>query len=447
MFWRWLGVSLPKIVAGTGLFPAVLALGAVPAWLRSGDRRLVGLVLMLPAVIVMVAFSTSIAGPDERYLMYAAPPLFLAAGLAVERLDISPVATGVAAALVIALLAQAHWNAAVTGYGYFVGSAESFYARILRDGLHSRLATPGSGTALIAFSLGLVTLAAIVAARRRGLTGVVIALAIGAGLLTMQTAQAVYITHHFATEVAPGGWASVRQESWVDAALPPGEKATFFAARVSPDWDIAATLRKLWMYNRRIDEGLRVRGGARPPKGQIPFVPARIGLADGRITPQPRNRYVVAWVAWPVAPLAGRTLAGRDGMVLQQLPDGPARVRWLVTGTDGAGWVLTGHGARLRVFTAAGRRACMRLSLIGAGDGSEPGWQVKAGGASATVGQRTAAQVVAVAERGRPGGPPLLSIHVRAGGGQAVAPGSRAVQIAGVARVACTTASAQSGDH
>ena len=39
----------------------------------------------------------------------------------------------------------------------------------------SRLATPGSGTALIAFSLGLVTLAAIVAARRRGLTGVVIA--------------------------------------------------------------------------------------------------------------------------------------------------------------------------------------------------------------------------------------------------------------------------------
>lgn len=364
-------VDLARAISGIGILPGIVAVAFVGRTLwRPVRPESFSLAVLAIGMLLFVDYGWMRAGPDERYMMYLAPPLIVAAAVALGRREIGPRSLGLAASGVVILFAFVTWNGQQSGYGYFVSGAEAFHARILLLGIGNRLPDLHVSYDLL---LGVAILAACALLgfvlwrperyRRQAL---VVGVVLVGGLGAMQVVQALYVTKHFALETRYGP-VSLDDRSWVDRSVGGRDGVAFFASRTGADWDFSDTWREAAFWNMTITKMFitiqtpQLSSYGRSVSG------LSIDPADGRLkgTPAlPRN--VLEWQITPVSPLVGDVIARQDylPMALKRISQ-PARVAWLVTGNDDAGWTVGTSTTTIRVYKDAPGPGCLNVTVLG----------------------------------------------------------------------------------
>jgi hypothetical protein len=360
-------VSLARVVSGVGIVPGIVGIAwMVEALVRPARRASFALAVLAVMTTVLVVYSALRAGPDERYLMYLAPVLLLAAAVAVQCREVHVAVLGAATALVLWLFAGAPWNADGTPFSYMVAAAETFHARVLLLGVGSRLAPGGlSYEALLALGIIVAMAAVAVAVRAAGrpwarwLGGALLA-----GIAVVQLVQLVYDDRRFTTDAAWGP-APLEDRAWVDRAAGTDHGIGLFLPPNTTDLGLQEAWRETAFWNLSVTR-LVVAPGATPlPPYNVSTIES-VGLdtETGRLagaTALPR--WLLEPQLAPLAPLYGDVVAAAGYEPLNLVRMRRAAVRWLVTGTDPLGWTPPDQDARIRVFFPADRGSCLDVQL------------------------------------------------------------------------------------
>lgn len=362
------------IVSGTGILPGVIA----AAWVARSlvlprGRESFALALLLVAIVALSAYGAAQGGLDERYIMYPAPLVAVAAAVAIGRREVG-LALLAAAALAIAWLFSAvAWNANPTAFGYFTSAAETFHARVMLLGLGSRahLGGLGYGTVLALATVAAAVLAGLALRLRARRAALAIGLVLGLGVAVTQVAQLRYVEQHF-TAAARYGPSSLDAHTWVDAAQRGRGDTAFF---IPPGAGSASVLlfvrREIWFWNPSAPEVLLVPGGLSYGRTESEYRGVGIDPATGRLRPESGTlpSQLVEFTMSPVAPLVGRVVATGSyvpARVVRVAP--PARVAWWVTGTQADdAWTKPRTPAVVHVYRGAGTGAgdCLDVALTG----------------------------------------------------------------------------------
>jgi hypothetical protein len=349
--------SLARVVSGLGILPGVIALAWIGRTLwRPAGRDRFALAVLAVLTFLFVVYSAQRGGPDERYLIYLAPPLLVAAAVAVDRLEIGPVAVMVAAGLVVWLFAVVPWSADQHAYGFLVSSAEAFHARILLLSLGSH--APGVGLSYPALlALGVLGVAAIaaVALHRRDRLALGIGIALAVGVIGLQVAQMTYVSRHFQRETAWGP--DLEGRAWVDRSVGGERAALLITNQNSAAIPLAEAVREVEFWNTKLDTRLlaptadprSLYGGASRSQA------IDIDRATGRLIAAPGApaipRYLAQPLLQPVAPLAGRVVVQPGYEPFALINAGPApRVQWQVDGVDAFSWSRPDERTAVRVY-------------------------------------------------------------------------------------------------
>jgi hypothetical protein len=375
---------LSRAVAGTGLVAVAVGL---PWTVRTLVRPRDGASHALAAVCVLgvlgVLLSLIPAGPDERYIAYAAIPfaLVFAAGLGAR-----PGIGVLAGAIVVDLLIESvTWPALANLYDYFTYPAAIFYQRVLL-GHVSEIPLPlihPSPERLVQAAVLLVALAWMLAARHARAARPA-AIALGVGVLGFCSLQTAYALRKYVTGAGAGSDAAER--SWVDRHVPAGAEVSDLAVSLgltinyTPIWETA----ELW--NTSINTTsffgttlghtpLPLGGGllkltARSPSGLI----TAIETADNRPV---RLRYVLVPHVTVVTVGFDAEQSSTDPALLLELERlrQPAHVAWMLNGTSEEGFMAPGQPAEALVYSDALQQGdgCASVTL-NAPPGFNGGW-------------------------------------------------------------------------
>jgi hypothetical protein len=381
LFFSKVGFWTSRVVVGSGFIPFAVGL----PWLivelvrpRHPRRHAFALVTLLAFVLLL--YATYSAGPDERYVMYFAAPLAVAALVAFDKRDLRPLWV-VAGGLFAAWLVRHHtWNPNLGPAGYFVAPAESFYARV--GLLHLQQDIPGSVAlrdAAFIVAAGLTALLAY-AFTRRPRAGLIAACAL-AFLVVLQVAQAEYSMDKF-TATFGGRYATpVDQHAWVDRALSgkPGDAAIWNSGVGNRgDYDYIWTDVQFW--NSRVT-GQYAEGGALrvsiPPGDYL----GSVGV-DQDTGAMQQNPPLPPWLVLPRdyvrivpagTPVVRPSFAGLDLWKI----DHPAHARAVVLDAPDDGSVTQESAPTVRFFGAGldpAKRWCgyVPIQAAGAGHGQSP---------------------------------------------------------------------------
>jgi hypothetical protein len=360
--------DLGYVLSGLGVLPGIVGL----AWVGRNLVRPTGpdslaLALIVVLTTLLAAYSTMRAGPDERYIMYLAPPLIVAAAVAIGRRQIGVMGLALATAATVWLFSAVPWRQDGAGYDFYVSAAQIFHGRVLLLGVGQRLPDLGVSDELIlavAIVIGAAVLA--LALTRLDRVGRACALAVGGGLLILQVAQLLYVERHFTRE-AQFGAVSLADRAWVDrAAGGHDDPIGVFVTRTGPD---APNLYESWREVAFFSESPRtvfqVAGSVAldPLYGghEMIYIDERTGRLSA---PVPIPRLLLELQITPKAPLFGETLAYGDYVQFSLVrTQGPPRLKWFVSGSDDASWTVPGQPTRIRVFRTAGTGDCLTLAL------------------------------------------------------------------------------------
>ena len=208
-----------RVVVGTGFIPFAIGLPwLVSQLIRPDDSRSFAFAMTAVAAIVLIVYASSPAGPDERYVIYFGPPLIVATALAVSRRRLHWGWVAAGGVLGAVLLYKHGWNPEGGAFGFFVGPAESFYARV--GLLHLQDYVPqGITLQKTAFAVALAATAVCAYALSRGRYASSVLTALLAGLVLLQLAQGVYTTSKFVNQGGERFGASHTERTWVDQTI------------------------------------------------------------------------------------------------------------------------------------------------------------------------------------------------------------------------------------
>ena len=376
-----------RLAVGTGF--VVFAVGL--AWLlsrlrgRRGEAEWVfAVVALLAAALLFVANVP--AGADERYVIYVAPLLAVATAAAFAQRAVGPVAVGLCGVLAAWLVWRLGWNAEGGPYGFFIGPAETFYARVGLLRLETYLpAWLPVKTAALVLALALTSACAYaLSARRRAGT---VAAALIAGLVVVQIAQAEYTMRKFANDAGARFGPSLEQRAWVDEAIHGEGRAAVFATSLGNTLGFEAVWRELQFWNTSVsDVALDGARAIRTPIGDAVYE-IEVDRATGALRGPLPGHVVVPRNFLAVMPV-GDTVARVDYLPLDLLRlHTPAQARYTIGGVQPDGFIDSGAEASVRFFTAGldpGVRWCARFPLHLPGDfsgrrGGGTRWRVRLG--------------------------------------------------------------------
>jgi hypothetical protein len=381
-----------RVVVGTGFLPFAVGLPWLVSQLfRPDDQRTHAFAVTAVAAILLIVYASSPAGPDERYVIYFAPPLFAATALAVSRrrMHWAWVAAG---GVIGAVLVYKHgWNPNGGAYGFFVGPAETFYSRVgllhLQDYLPQGL-TLQKGAFFVA--LAATAVCAYALSRRRYASSVLTALL--AGLVLLQLAQGVYNTSKFVTQGGERFGPTHEDRTWVDQAIYGKDSAAIIGlgAGNTPAYDPAWKEVQFW------NSSVTSEFASTPLQIQLPpgDFPGSISYDDrtGAASAKPKlppyavfpRGYVDLGMAG--APVAHAKYLPADLVKLAQ----PLQVRFHIDGPAPDGYIEPHKQANIRFFSrglpSAGRSCgVVPLAAPVAGNGAKETVPYRLGGTRGSV--------------------------------------------------------------
>lgn len=365
-----MGYWASRVVAGTGFVPFAVGLPWIVAELirpRSPQRHAYALVAALFTVLLL--YGSGPAGFEERYAIYFAPPLIIAAVYALDRRDLSP-GWVVAGGLFGALLLRGHdWVAENGPYGFFVGPAESFYARVglLRLDRYVPNGWMSLRTAAFLVALGVTALIAYAFTRRpRAATTAGVLLA---ALVVLQLAQGSYAIGKFVDLAGARFGPTNAQRAWVDKAMDGKGQTAIVATGIGNNVHFDPVWRDLQFWNNSI------RGQYTPGPTSVALPPGDYGgdfiadIKNGDVRGKPPlPRYVIVPRDFQQYGLAGRPVARPSYAAADLwLRDDPAHLRFVVNDTEPDGVLTEGATGKVRFYArglAGGQ--CGHIPLVAA---------------------------------------------------------------------------------
>lgn len=377
--WRY---YLARAAVGTGFVGLSLGLPWTIATLsrpRDGRRRTLAIVCTLGLAAMLLSLLE--AGPDERYVMYAAVPIGLTFAAALD--DWTPairrsigVALGAIGGLVVVLLLldAETWPGTTGTYDFFTYPADAFYRRVVLGHVSLLHISGIRPDRIVEIVLVVLVLVWTQAARWRPValwSSVTLAVA----LLVYDGAEGIYATRKF-TQGVGGRTAAAR--SWVDRAVPANADVGALSEGLGESSDYFPIWRdtQFWNTSVRIQAFFAQLGlGSLPtPLGSdtrtlvihngLLAVERPGGASAGLV---PRYLLVPRQGTNPVA-LDARTVAQSPSLPvdLVRLND-PPRLLWRIAGTTLDGFLVPHQPAEITVYndaaTAPGR-SCVSFSLI-----------------------------------------------------------------------------------
>lgn len=369
---------LSRVVVGTGVLPAMLAL----PWLikhlaRPDDRRQHALAATLCVTTLALLYSLGTAGVDERYILYLTPAVLIPAAAAISRFDLRPWAMAASGVAIGVLLLRVPWPDRANDYDYFTYPVGMFYRRVLGQRLDQFV--PGDiGTALTVLPLLVIALGvAIAVAARHPSTaafGPTTLALIGAVCLLVAGATQ-YSLDKYVYTAGNGSGPTLSDRAWIDKHAPGDGRVAEFAIGGSNDADGNALWSESQFYNDRLSQTAIVGspGIAITPGDE--YVPTDLDRRTGAVSPSlPLSRLVVQSTDAGVPQLRGRPIARAGYLPLQLIePSLPLHLAWYADGLSPAGWTPADGRATVRVYGRglAPRSAhCAALFLAAPGDAS-----------------------------------------------------------------------------
>jgi hypothetical protein len=353
---------LSRATAGTGLIAIAVGLPwAVRMLVRPRDGASHALAVVSVLGVLCVLLSLIPAGPDERYIAYAAIPFALVFAAA---LGVRPGIGVLAGAVVVDLLIESvTWPALANAYDYFTYPAAIFYQRALLGHISE------IPLALVAISperrlqiaVLVVALAWMLAARhaRTARTAVVL---LGVGVLALGAIQTVYALHKYAT--GPGAGPDAAERSWVDRHVPAGAEVSVLPVSLgltlnyTPIWETAefwnTSIGSTAVFDANQGRAPLFLGGAlllltvHSPSGLISAIQTDLHV-------QEQVRYVLVPKVTVLNVGLDVEQSSTDPALLLELErlKQPARVAWMLNGTSEEGFMAPGRPAEAVVYSDA----------------------------------------------------------------------------------------------
>jgi hypothetical protein len=360
---------LSRGVVGTGLVAFAIGL----PWLaltiirpRDGARHALAVVCLLGLSCLLLSLIP--AGPDERYVAYAAVPIAL---LFVAGLSSRPGLGVLAGAAAVDLLIESvTWPSLANLYDYFTYPAAIFYQRVAL-GRVSTLGVPLihlSSERLVQAGVLMVTLCWVLAGRRPRLIRPVGA-TLGVGVLALCAAQTYYSLHRYIRGAGAGTDAAER--SWIDRNVPAGKHVALVPVSLGLSSDFTPIWETAEMWNTSVNSAAYFVGNApgspiehgrtpQPLGSNVLFL--KVNEASGRVSAIEAGTYRSVALRYVLVPAVSMTSVGFDAegtqvdpsllVRLQRLRQ-PASLEWRLKGTSEEGFMAPGGPADATIYSAA----------------------------------------------------------------------------------------------
>ncbi|HEV3093379.1 MAG TPA: hypothetical protein VGY30_02565 [Solirubrobacteraceae bacterium] len=379
---------LSRLVVGTGFLAAALALPWVIANLArplDGGRHALAAICTLG--VAMMLLSLLQAPPDERYVLYGAAPIALAAAGTLREWAYAPrrslgMAVGVVAAAValVVLIDDVAWPEMTNQYDFFSFPAAVFYQRAVLQHLSTlRLPLLHPSPQLLAY-VGIVAVACAFAAL--GLVKRVArpaAALVAVGLLAMCATQTIYALRKFSQTAGAASGPDAAQRSWVDRSVPSSVQVGALAISMG----MTADYLPIWRATEFWNTSVQYDSSFGPP-GLLPF---QIGSEPRPLTAQANSGLLIAASEhrraspqlvprYMLIPRQGTNSIGLDAQLVAEDPSLPLelvrltlppRIDWSIGGTSPEGFMPAGRPATAIVYSGAlagPARRCARFLLI-----------------------------------------------------------------------------------
>jgi hypothetical protein len=376
--------DLSRLVVGTGILTATLAVPWTVATLvraRDGGRHALAVVCTLGFAAILVGLISIAPNGDERYSMYPAAALALAAAAALHDWSLAPRISARAAGavlactlLVLGLIASVAWPGLTSDYDWFTYPAATFYQRVLLNhagDMHLSFLAE-STIVYAAILIGAVVFLAL--ARRTGWMRPAAAL-MAVGLVALCATETLYNLRKYLSSPAGSG-ASATQRAFVDEAVPAGATVGAIAVTLGATAEYWPLWNAVEFWNQSITWDFYLSPPVYLPiqintnGNYISGISSPTGSLDGWPTPAgdpPRYLLVPAQGSNGIG-FVGKVVATSSWLPLEIVKLSlPARAAWSTTGTDVNGNLTSGQPATATIYSGAlaglGQR-CASFSLI-----------------------------------------------------------------------------------
>jgi hypothetical protein len=368
-------VYVARLTAGTSLIGA--AIGTAWLWrqvIRPVDPRSHAFALAGLGSILLVLYSNTTAGTDERYIIYLAAPLLIAAVLGLARRDVPALMVAVAGVLGAIVIRHVGWNSEGGPFGFFIGPAETFYARVGLLNLHQWRPASDPRTYAFVFALVVAGVAAFAMLPRRASARVRTGLLVA--LVLLGIAQTNYTLTHFVDEAASASGPGLGAHAWVDKVAYGKQDVGIWAVGEGNTGDFNPIWMDVQFWNNSVKYEVGMDGPVlvqNPPGDDLIFTHAN--PTTGRLTlekPTAAQQFSKGLPKLLVVPATGRdgllgTEVARPSFVPALLlrVAQPPRLRWGIAGASPDGYLSPGP-AMIRVFRdalPAGRDSCLIVDV------------------------------------------------------------------------------------
>lgn len=379
---------LARIATGTGFLPLVFAIPWVLGTLvrpREDTRHALAVVCLLGVGCLLLSLLG--AGWDERYVLYGAVPVALAAAMALSSTvragrigAVAAVGLAGSALVVVWLINSVAWASPENPYDFFTYPAATFFQRVVltRISLAHLPVVHSSAEAAVAVAIGIAVAAWILFARSRRLVRPAAGM-MAIGLIVVCATQLIYSLHKFTYGSGEGNGPNAAQRSWVDSHVPADASVGIVALSLGETIGFQSIWRVADFWNTSIDTS--VYFDTPPADGALPFPLSNkpVGLT---IQPTSGLLYVPGETTRTSPPeylLLSRQDTRRIGLDDTYVGDDPAlplelvklkkpaRADWSLAGTNVEGFMASNQPVTATIYSGplsgAGRH-CASFSLV-----------------------------------------------------------------------------------
>jgi hypothetical protein len=368
IFFKW-RTFMSRIDAGTGFIAlAVAAPWLIARCIRPREPALGAFAWTALLSIFAVLFSLISGGGDERYVMFVAMPVVLAASIGVMRRQVGPLMLLAGSALAFTLYFTPGWALSDTSdFGYFSFPAEAFMGRVVLV----KLAHGASGKTVAAVILAIGLTTAIVLASRMRWRRLLPWVLIPAGVFQLLACDYAISRHVNSVGAAHGP--NLEARSFVDTHVPHGEEVGIYAVSNGLTGNYNFVWREIQYWNTTMRSIVKVQSPISLIPASLPYpystfdIEPTLDQRTGKLSykgPYKLPRYLVV----PQPPLS----VGLDSRLVAQssyLPASLIRVRkWqartTLAGTSPDGYSTKNQPVTFTIYRAGEPGKCAFTDLI-----------------------------------------------------------------------------------
>jgi hypothetical protein len=346
------GRYLARVVVGTGFFAAAAGVPWLTVQLvRSREPARFAFSLLALTATLAILYSLNTAGPDERYVLYLAPFVLLAAAAALSHRELSWAGFAIASVLLALLLLRVPWTER-GAFGYFVSPAETIYTH---TSMRLDRYLPGDAAdlrTLMALALGgagvaLAAIGRLAPGRVSGAPGAVVVAAVALAVpLQAQRAFSAFVN-------GVGTPPSVSERAFADRKVPRGATVGEFAEGAGQETSFWGIWQEVQFYNERMDTVFALGENRNPwPPGDRLVQGVGFDEQTGRISsPEPLSDYLVVPAEVGAARVRGAVVAtpGYVPVALVRVAQ-PPTLAWSAHGFGQAGAIRDPEGGTVRLY-------------------------------------------------------------------------------------------------